>query len=42
MFVIQQLIDAIKKYEPTIIGVDHNEYLVNAVATKKIELIPYF
>ncbi|MFE6169772.1 ATP-binding cassette domain-containing protein [Viridibacillus arvi] len=38
MFVINQMIDAIKKYQPTMIGVDHNEYFTNAIATKKIEL----
>ncbi|ETT86441.1 ATP-binding cassette domain-containing protein [Viridibacillus sp. FSL R5-0477] len=38
MFVINQLIDSIKKYQPTMIAVDHNEYFVNAIATKKIEL----
>lgn len=40
LIVINQLIDAIKKYQPTMIGVDHNEYFVNAIATKKIELTP--
>ncbi|WP_255511523.1 ATP-binding cassette domain-containing protein [Viridibacillus arvi] len=38
MFVINQMIDAIKKYQPTMIGVDHNEYFTNAIATKKIEI----
>ncbi|MFJ8260784.1 ATP-binding cassette domain-containing protein [Rummeliibacillus sp. NPDC094406] len=42
MFVINQLIDAIEKFQPTMIGVDHNEYFVNAVATKKIELTTFF
>ncbi|MFJ8064005.1 ATP-binding cassette domain-containing protein [Psychrobacillus sp. NPDC096426] len=41
IFVINQLIDAIKKYQPTIIGVDHNEYYVNTISTKKIELKPF-
>ncbi|WP_264158140.1 ATP-binding cassette domain-containing protein [Psychrobacillus glaciei] len=40
MLVINQLIDAIKKYQPTVIGVDHNDYFVHAIATKKIELTP--
>ncbi|WP_246187718.1 ATP-binding cassette domain-containing protein [Ornithinibacillus caprae] len=39
MMVIQQLIDSITYYRPTMIGVDHNEYFVDAIATKKIELI---
>jgi len=38
MFVINQLVDAIMKYQPTMIGVDHNEYFTKAIATKKIEL----
>ncbi|GIN72913.1 ABC-F type ribosomal protection protein [Bacillus sp. J14TS2] len=42
MFVINQLIDAVKKYQPTMIAVDHNEYYVNSVATKKIELTSFF
>lgn len=42
IMVINQLIDAIKKNEPTMIGVDHNEYFVNAIATKKIELTTSF
>ncbi|MFF2753074.1 ATP-binding cassette domain-containing protein [Psychrobacillus sp. NPDC058041] len=42
MFVINQLIEAIKNYQPTMIGVDHNEYFVNDIATKNIELTPFF
>lgn len=42
MFVINQLIDAIKKYQPTMIAVDHNEYFVHSIATKKVELISFF
>ncbi|MBK3496449.1 ABC-F family ATP-binding cassette domain-containing protein [Viridibacillus sp. YIM B01967] len=42
IMIINQLIDAIKKYQPTMIGVDHNEYYVNAIANKKIELTPFF
>ncbi|MEX3622646.1 ATP-binding cassette domain-containing protein [Viridibacillus arvi] len=38
MFVINQMIDAIKRSQPTMIGVDHNEYFTNAIATKKIKL----
>ncbi|MFF2753082.1 ATP-binding cassette domain-containing protein [Psychrobacillus sp. NPDC058041] len=41
VFVINQLIEAIKKYQPTMIGVDHNEYFVNDTATKNIELTPF-
>ena len=41
IFVINQLIEAIKKYQPTIIGVNHNEYYVNAVSTKKLKLKPF-
>ncbi|MEO4055152.1 ATP-binding cassette domain-containing protein [Solibacillus sp. CAU 1738] len=41
IMVINQLLDAIKKYQPTMIGIDHNEFYVNAIATKKIELLPY-
>ncbi|WP_391115889.1 ATP-binding cassette domain-containing protein [Psychrobacillus sp. L3] len=41
MLVINQLIDTIKKYQPTMIGVDHNEYFVDAIATKKIELTQF-
>ncbi|PAV28026.1 ABC transporter ATP-binding protein [Virgibacillus profundi] len=36
--VINQLIDAINKFQPTMIGVDHNEYFVHSIATKKKEL----
>ncbi|MFD1412543.1 ATP-binding cassette domain-containing protein [Oceanobacillus jeddahense] len=39
MMVIDQLIAAINKHEPTMISVDHNEHFVDSVATKKIELI---
>ncbi|WP_152658011.1 ATP-binding cassette domain-containing protein [Oceanobacillus sp. CFH 90083] len=39
MMVIDQLIGAINKYKPTMIGVDHNEHFANSVATKKLELI---
>lgn len=41
IMVIDQLIDAINKYQPTMIGVDHNEYFVHAVATKKVVLKPF-
>ncbi|SES63357.1 lincosamide and streptogramin A transport system ATP-binding/permease protein [Oceanobacillus limi] len=41
IFIIDQLIDAINSGQPTMIGVDHNEYYVNAIATKKIELKPF-
>ncbi|WP_042475636.1 ATP-binding cassette domain-containing protein [Bacillus ndiopicus] len=41
MMVIEQLVAAIKKYQPTMIGIDHNEYYINAIATKKIKLINY-
>ncbi|MDV2583202.1 ATP-binding cassette domain-containing protein [Alkalibacillus haloalkaliphilus] len=41
IMVIQQLINSLNFYEPTIIGVDHNEYFVDAIATKRIELVPY-
>ncbi|MEC1177035.1 sigma-70 family RNA polymerase sigma factor [Metasolibacillus meyeri] len=39
LFVIDQLIAAIQKYEPTMIGIDHNGHYVDAIATKKIQLI---
>lgn len=38
--VIHQLIQAIHTYKPSMIGIDHNEVYVNAVATKKIMLLP--
>jgi lincosamide and streptogramin A transport system ATP-binding/permease protein len=41
ILVINQLIDTIKAHQPTMIGVDHNEYYVNAIATKKVELKPF-
>ncbi|GEN45690.1 ATP-binding cassette domain-containing protein [Alkalibacillus haloalkaliphilus] len=41
IMVVQQLINALNFYEPTMIGVDHNEYFVDAIATKRIELVPY-
>lgn len=39
MMVIDQLMAAINKYKPTMIGVDHNEHFVDSVATKTLELI---
>ncbi|GGP16355.1 ATP-binding cassette domain-containing protein [Oceanobacillus neutriphilus] len=39
MMVIDQLIAAINKYKPTMIGVDHNEHFVSSAATKTLELI---
>ncbi|WP_238600600.1 ATP-binding cassette domain-containing protein [Metasolibacillus meyeri] len=39
LFVIDQLIAAIQKYEPTMISIDHNGHYVDAIATKKIQLI---
>lgn len=41
IFVIQQLVETIKVYQPTMIAVDHNESYINAIATKTISLIPY-
>ncbi|WP_307067692.1 ATP-binding cassette domain-containing protein [Alkalibacillus filiformis] len=41
IMVVQQLISALNFYKPTMIGVDHNEFFVDAMATKRIELIPY-
>ncbi|WP_107942772.1 ATP-binding cassette domain-containing protein [Metasolibacillus fluoroglycofenilyticus] len=38
MLAIEQLIAAIQKYGPTMIGIDHNEHYMNAIATKKIKL----
>lgn len=38
MMIIEQLINTIKKNNPTMIGVDHNEHYVEAVATKEIIL----
>ncbi|UCZ54829.1 ATP-binding cassette domain-containing protein [Bacillus shivajii] len=42
IMVINQLIDAIKNYNPTMISVDHNEYFVSSIATKKIELTSFY
>ncbi|WP_027964109.1 ATP-binding cassette domain-containing protein [Halalkalibacillus halophilus] len=39
--VIDQLIQALNTYQPTMIGIDHNEKFVESVATKRIELTPY-
>ncbi|KGX91132.1 ABC transporter ATP-binding protein [Pontibacillus halophilus JSM 076056 = DSM 19796] len=41
LYVINQLMEAINTYEPTMIAVDHNEAYVEAVATKRISLRPY-
>ncbi|CDO05147.1 ABC transporter ATP-binding protein uup [Oceanobacillus picturae] len=38
MLIIEQLIDAIERHEPTMVGVDHNEHFVESIATKKVEL----
>ncbi|WP_042225543.1 ATP-binding cassette domain-containing protein [Oceanobacillus manasiensis] len=38
MMIIEQLINSIKRYEPTMIGVDHNEHFVDSLATKNIVL----
>lgn len=38
LYAIDQLIAAIQKHQPTMIGIDHNEHYVNAIATKKIKL----
>ncbi|MFD2043683.1 ATP-binding cassette domain-containing protein [Ornithinibacillus salinisoli] len=42
IMVINQLIDTINKYRPTMISVDHNEYFVDAIATKIVELKTFF
>lgn len=39
LHVIQQLVESILHYGPTMIAVDHNESFVEAVSTKKIELV---
>lgn len=39
LLIIEQLIESVNEYEPTMIAIDHNDYYKNSLATKRISLV---
>lgn len=39
LLIIEQLIESLNEYEPTMIAIDHNDYYKDSLATKRISLV---